>query len=104
MAAASNPNYYPVPKKKGLSPWIKIGVPVALIVLVGVGVGAYFGVRNKNNASANGNKQGSGNGNGNNNGGSSFNLDDSRLAMSTNTWMLPVYPSTVSNSAREPQL
>lgn len=101
LSAESTPNYYAIQKKKGVSKWIKFGIPVAVIALVGAGVGAYFGLRNKsnNNASANGNSQGNNNGNGNsnNNGGSSFNLDDSRLAFSTDTWMLPVYPSTVSD-------
>lgn len=98
--AESTPDRYA--KKQGVSKWVKIGVPVALIVLAGAGIGAYFGVRNKSNASANGNQQGSGNGNGNgnNNGGTSINLEDSRLAISTDTWMQPVYPSTVRNSPR----
>ena len=102
MAAESPTNQYAIPKKKGLSKWVKIGVPVAVVVLAGIGIGAYFGLRNKsNNASTNGNQQGSGNGNGNgNNGGTSINLEDSRLAISTDTWMQPVYPSTVSYSPR----
>jgi hypothetical protein len=105
----STPNRYAMPpKKRGVSKWVKIGVPVALVILVGIAVGAYFGVRNKSNANAvdgNGNKQGNGNGNGNgnNNGGTSINLEDSRLAISTDTWMQPVYPSTVSHSARYTQ-
>jgi hypothetical protein len=100
MAAESTPNYYPTPKKQGVSKWVKIGVPVALIVLVAAGVGAYFGVRNKNNATtANVKGDNNGNGNGNGNGGTSINLEDSRLAISTDTWMMPVYPSTVSDWA-----
>ena len=102
MATESTPSHYAIPKKKGVSKWVKIGVPAALIVLAVAGIGAYFGIRNKNNASTNGNQQGSGNGNGNgnNNGGTSINLEDSRLAISTDTWMQPVYPSTVSTSPR----
>lgn len=104
MAAESSRNHYAIPKKKGVSKWIKIGIPVLLVVIVGAAVGAYFGLRNKSNANANtnGDKQGSGNGNGNNNGGSSINLEDSRLAISTDTWLLPVYPSTVRRFGSRP--
>jgi flagellar basal body-associated protein FliL len=97
-ATESTPNHYAIPKKQGVSKWIKIGVPVVLIVLAGAGVGAYFALRNKNNSSsANNHGNSNSNGNGNSNSNLTINLKDSRLAVSTDTWMQPIYPSTVSN-------
>lgn len=43
--------------KKGLSKWIKIGVPIAILVIVGAVVGGVVGSRNSDNSSSSNNKQ-----------------------------------------------
>ncbi|TFK22803.1 heparinase II/III family protein [Coprinopsis marcescibilis] len=110
------------PQKRGLSPWIKFGVPIFIVVAVGAVVGGVLGSR-KSSTSGTGNGTTAGgaagnNGNGNGNGGrpatgtgagSGNNLAIAtatdllaagRFAVTTNTqYMVPVYPTSVTNSA-----
>lgn len=48
--------YSYAPQKKGVSKWIKIGIPLALLVIAGAVVGGIFGARAANNGSNGGSK------------------------------------------------
>jgi hypothetical protein len=80
----------PQKPKQGVSPWIKFGIPVAVLVIIGVVVGAVVGTRKSsdNASSADASAAAS----------SAVEQKTSigRFAVSTDSeWMLPVYPSTV---------
>ncbi|KAF8578727.1 heparinase II/III family protein [Ramaria rubella] len=88
--------YYPPPKKKGLSPWVKFGIPVLLIIIIAAVLGGVLGTRHDKNASA-----------------SSSGAADPASAssavaaknavgifpISTDSYELPVYPSTTNTAA-----
>ncbi|KAF8528268.1 heparinase II/III family protein [Gautieria morchelliformis] len=92
--------YLPPPaKKRGLSPWIKFGVPVLLLVIVGAVVGGVLGSRNHNkNAST------SSSSSGNSNPADASSAVSAKNALgvfpvSTDSYELPVYPSTTNTAA-----
>lgn len=91
--------YLPAQKaKKGLSPWIKFGVPVAIIVIVAVVVGAVVGTKKHND-----NKSAAAASDPSAAASSAISAKSSigRFAVSTDSeFMMPVYPSTVSLTAR----
>lgn len=78
--------------------WLKIGIPVAILVIVGAVLGGVLGSRaSKNNASSSGGNNGNsgGSGNGNSDGGVKNGL--ARFPTSTDSlYGMPIYPSTVS--------
>lgn len=85
------------PVKRSKSNWLKIGIPIAILVIVGAIVGGVLGSRaSKNNSnggssgSDNSSNGGSSNGNGVKNG-------LARFPVSTDSFYgMPIYPSTVS--------
>jgi hypothetical protein len=89
--------YYPSPaKKQGLSPWVKFGLPVLLLVIAGAVVGGVVGSRSHHkNASVS-----SAGGGGSNPAAASSAVNAKNaigiFPMSTDSYELPVYPSTVS--------
>jgi len=103
--AAASGQYYPsqsqhyLParpaKKKGTSKWIKIGIPVAVIVIAAAVVAAIFAIRAHNNASASGNTTSSG---GSSGGGPGSQNDIGVLPTGVNSWFLPAYPSTTNQA------
>jgi len=104
-AAAAAGQYYPsqsqhyLParpaQKKGTSKWIKIGIPVAVIVIAAAVVGAIFAIRAHNNASAS-----SSGGSGGSSGGAPGSQNDIGVfPTGLNTWFLPAYPSTTNQAA-----
>lgn len=90
--------YYPPPaKKSGLSPWIKFGAPVLLLVIAGAVVGGVVGSRSHNN---NASTSSSGGGSSPGSASSAVSVKNALgvFPMSTDSYELPVYPSTVSPS------
>ena len=78
--------------------WLKIGIPVAILVIVGAVVGGVLGSRSskKNNG---GGSSGSNNGNGNGNGNSDNPVKNGLGRFPTSTdpfYGMPIYPSSVS--------
>ena len=75
--------------------WLKIGIPIAILVVVGAVLGGVLGSRAKKNSNSSGGSNGS-NGNGNSNGGGVKN-GLGRFPTSTDSFYgMPIYPSTVS--------
>jgi len=94
--------FYTPPKKRGVSPWIKFGLPVLILIIAGAVVGGILGSRNK---SKNGSSSLSGSSSG-----SSANQPSVSDAVSakaalgvfptgTDSYELPVYPSTTNAAA-----
>jgi hypothetical protein len=83
------------PVKRRMSPWIKFGIPIAVLVIVGAVVGGVVGSRkSNNNTSSNAANNG---GNVNPSAAVSAKNNVGRFAISTDTdYFMPVYPSTVS--------
>lgn len=93
-----DPNPYTPPKKKR-SKWLIIGLPILLIVIIiAAVVGGVVGSRKTGSSSStSGGGGGGGGGQGTVDGAHSSLLhQDGRFAVSTDTYFLPVYPSTVS--------
>jgi hypothetical protein len=94
------------PAKKGLSPWIKFGVPVLVLVIIGAVVGGVVGSRSSKDgdsgsSSSSSNGGGGGGGSGKDNSAASSIASAKtavgRYATATNSfYQVPVYPSTVS--------
>ena len=86
-----------VKQRQGLSKWVKIGIPVAVLVVVGVVVGVVLGLRhNSSNDSASGSSSGDSSSPASASAAVSAKEAVGRFATTTNyEWMLPVYPSTV---------
>jgi hypothetical protein len=89
--------YLPPQKpKKGISKWIKFGVPALILVIVAVVVGAVVGTRNNNNNSKSG---GSGSSNGDPAAAESSLVDQKNLGRfptaTDSEYFVPLYPSTV---------
>lgn len=81
----------PPVKKSGVSNWIKIGVPVLIVVIVGAVLGGVLGSRKSNNASS------SSAGQANASSAVSIKNEIGRYATATNSlYLVPLYPSTVS--------
>jgi len=81
------------PAKKSKRNWLKIGIPIAILVIIGAVLGGVFGSRasNKNSSSSGA----SNNSNGNSDGGVKNGLG--RFPTSTDPFYgMPIYPSTVS--------
>lgn len=76
--------------------WLKIGIPIAIIVIVGAVVGGVLGSRSsKKNSNTSGDNSNNNNGNGSPSGGPKNGLN--RLPTSTDPFYgMPVYPSSVS--------
>ena len=84
----------PANPKKGTSKWVKIGIPVAVIVIAAAVVGAIFGVRASKNSSSTSSKSSSADTSSGNSDGSGM------LATATDSlYLLPIYPSTVRDLA-----
>jgi hypothetical protein len=84
-------------KKRNISNWIKIGVPVLAVVVVGAVLGGVLGSRSKGSVKSAGS---GGAASGSNSGGSSGNNGNGRFATATNPlYLVPLYPSTVRYSA-----
>ncbi|KAH7104948.1 chondroitin AC/alginate lyase [Auriculariales sp. MPI-PUGE-AT-0066] len=90
------------PARKGTSPWVKFGIPIAILIVLGAVLGGVLGTQlNKNNKassnSSNGNGSGSNSGGSNSNGGGSNSGGGTTTAgyfpVSTNAYFLPVYPT-----------
>jgi hypothetical protein len=85
----------PLPAKKRTSNWIKIGVPVLILVIIGAVVGGVLGSRSKSKSNA---ATSSAGGDAAASSAASIKLDIGRFATATNSeFMMPIYPSTVSN-------
>jgi hypothetical protein len=103
----NDPNYHesagyiaPLPRKKPLSKWIKIGVPLLVIVIAAAVVGGIVGSRKSKDASASSSNGGSSGSAGDTAAASSAisaKMSNGRFATATDSeFMVPVYPSTVS--------
>lgn len=74
----------PQPAKKGISNWVKIGVPVAILLIAGAVVGGILGTRHKSTEAATGAAA------------ASAAKKIGLFATATNSeFMMPLYPSTV---------
>jgi hypothetical protein len=90
-----DPTPYTPPKKKR-SKWLIVGLPILLIVIIAAVVGGVVGSR-KNSSSSSSSGGGGGGGAGTVDGAHSSILhQQGRFAVSTDSYFLPVYPSTVS--------
>jgi hypothetical protein len=86
----------PHPAKKPISNWIKIGVPVLILVIIGAVVGGVLGSRN-NSSSNNNSAASSASGDAAASSAASIKLDIGRFATATDSeYMIPIYPATVS--------
>lgn len=84
----------PHPAKKRTSNWIKIGIPVLVLVIIGAVVGGVLGSRSK---SQNNVRTSSAGGAAAASSAASVKLSIGRFATATNSeYMIPIYPSTVS--------
>ncbi|KAI5124148.1 hypothetical protein M0805_000958 [Coniferiporia weirii] len=90
----------PQKPKKGVSNWIKFGVPIIILVIIGVVVGAVVGTK-KSNSNAATSSNGGSSGNPSAVASSAVNAKTSVgvFAVSTNSeFMMPVYPSTTNTA------
>jgi hypothetical protein len=79
-------------KKSGMSPWIKWGIPVAVVVVAAAVVGVVLARRHHSNDASTSS-------NGPNSGGTGSNKAAiGMFPTGTDTYLLPIYPSTVSAS------
>lgn len=77
----------PQPAKKGVSNWVKFGIPIGILVIAGAVVGGIFGARHHNASSGSGSASAAAN----------AKNDVGLFATATNSeFMMPIYPSTVS--------
>ncbi|EJD03712.1 uncharacterized protein FOMMEDRAFT_167044 [Fomitiporia mediterranea MF3/22] len=85
----------PQKPKKGVSNWIKFGIPVAILVIAGIVVGAVVGTKKSNdNKTASKNDPSAAASSA-----VSAKSEIGRFAVSTDSeWMLPVYPSTTNTA------
>ncbi|KAF5385284.1 hypothetical protein D9615_001384 [Tricholomella constricta] len=90
----------PHPVKKRTNNWVKIGVPVLILVIIGAVVGGVLGSRaSKNDTSSNG-ETGSSRGEAAASSAASIKLEVGRFATATNSaFMMPIYPSTTNTAA-----
>ncbi|KII94278.1 hypothetical protein PLICRDRAFT_100953 [Plicaturopsis crispa FD-325 SS-3] len=86
------------PAKRGISPWIKFGVPVLILVIIGAVVGGVVGSRKHNNDTAAASSSASGSAAAS--AAASAQKAIGVFATSTNSdFMMPVYPSTTNTAA-----
>ena len=87
------------PAKGSKRNWLKIGIPIAILVIVGAVVGGVLGSRTKKNNSSGGNNSDNNNNNGNGNSNNGPKNGLARLPTSTDPFYgMPIYPSSVSPS------
>lgn len=93
--------YLPPQKpKKGISNWIKFGIPVLILVIAGAVVGGIVGSKKSSKSAAASGGSGGGSNPGAANSAISAKSAIGRFATATDTnYFMPVYPSTVSVSA-----
>jgi len=84
-----------VPPKKKRSKWLIIGLPLLILVIIGAVVGGVLGSRHNSSSSSSGGGGGGGQGTVDS-AHSSLLHQQGRFAVSTDSYFLPVYPSTVS--------
>lgn len=85
----------PAPKKTGRSPWIKFGIPIAILVIIGAVVGAVVAVRSHNSSE----KAAASSSNGPQSAEQASSIKNAIGVYPTATnsqYMLPIYPTTVS--------
>ncbi|KAF9479718.1 hypothetical protein BDN70DRAFT_878475 [Pholiota conissans] len=104
----NDPNYHesagyiaPLPRKKPLSKWIKIGVPVLIVVIIAAVVGGVVGSRNSNSKDASTSSSGSSSGSAGDTAAASSAISAKsavgRFATATDSeFMVPIYPSTTN--------
>lgn len=89
----------PHPTKKRTSNWIKIGVPVLILVIIGAVVGGVLGSRSKSKSDSSNGPGGISSGDAAATSAASAKLEIGRFATATDSdFMMPVYPSTVRRS------
>jgi len=82
-------------KKRGMSNWIKFGVPLLIVVVVAAVLGGVLGSRKSNNDAAT-STSGSSSDSGTHGSGAALDLSDSRFATATDSkYLEPLYPSIV---------
>ncbi|EJF66889.1 hypothetical protein DICSQDRAFT_95739 [Dichomitus squalens LYAD-421 SS1] len=85
----------PAKPKKGTSKWVKIGIPVAILVIAAAVVGVVLGIRAHNKSSSASSKSGSSG----SNSASGAQNDIGIFATGTDSlYMLPLYPSTTNTA------
>lgn len=85
------------PTKQSKRNWLKIGIPIAILVIVGAVVGGVLGSRASKNNSSSSSSGGSNSGNGNGNSGGGVKNGLGRFPTSTDPFYgMPIYPSSVS--------
>ncbi|KAJ8509422.1 hypothetical protein ONZ45_g8412 [Pleurotus djamor] len=90
------------PAKQGASPWVKFGVPVAILVIIGAVVGGVLGSRASNNNSSSSSNGGAGTASGEAAASSaaSAKAQIGIFPTATNSqYMKPLYPSTTNSAA-----
>jgi hypothetical protein len=82
----------PAPVKKRPSNWVKFGIPLAIIIIAGAVVGGIFGSKAA--------KKSGGGGSGASAASSAASVKEAigRYATGTNSYYLPIYPSTVGSA------
>lgn len=88
--------YPPQQKKKGVSNWVKIGIPVLVLVIAGAVAGAVVAVRAKNNSVSSSSSAAGGSGGSSGGSGAAGN---GIFATATNADGWPVYPSATNAAA-----
>lgn len=102
----------PMPMKKKLSPWVKFGVPVAILVIVGVVVGAVVGTKAHSSSSGKTSSNTAADGSSGDDSSPSGQAAAASSAAAVkeaigvyptatdSLYLLPIYPSTVSRNLR----
>ncbi|KAI0778396.1 chondroitin AC/alginate lyase [Trametes elegans] len=86
--------------KKGTSKWLKIGIPVGLVVVAAAVVGIVLGVRAHNNSSSSSSSKGGSSAEAAASQAASAKAEIGIYAQATNSqYMLPIYPSTTNTAA-----
>ncbi|KAG6911560.1 hypothetical protein DXG01_011862 [Tephrocybe rancida] len=90
----------PHPVRKRTSNWVKIGVPVLILVIIGAVVGGVLGSKASKTSSASGGSSKGASGEAAASSAASVKLEVGRFATATNSaYMMPVYPSTTNTAA-----
>lgn len=103
-------SYNEKPARRGVSPWLKFGVPVALLVIIGAVLGGVLGTQLHKSSKHNSSSGGGGGGSTTSSklspsqssslasAMSTAKVDIGRFPASTDTYGLPVYPSTTNTA------
>jgi hypothetical protein len=83
----------PAPVKKRPSNWVKFGIPLAIIIIAGAVVGGIFGSKAAKKSGGGGGGSGSAQSSA-----ASVKEAIGRYATGTNSYELPIYPSTVGSA------